>query len=476
MYLVHRKVQTEDLIYYHLVRDREQHSTHELFSYREDNNETAFVVAEAEKIYAHESLLSMIQLLVRKTVMTATTIREYAPWYDSLSLSRKDAKENVLGMEIIRDQSSNTLRVSQSRFLHGKLVQTLLEGHSILSLEGSLSRDCDVEKMISVVIFSCDICSYSFSSTTMGDENPIRTLGDYSKPSHEGYRNTIELPVGNNVVPLRSDTIRLVQNGCSFHRLRSEDPNQHLKDFLKTCYLTYLDGDNRERTRLRLFQFSLRDQASNWLERLPAGSITTWEDLTTRFLAQFFPSGRTAKLRNDILMFQQHHGESYPKHGPPQSAPVERLHDLNARSIRASIKDLALYNLESWNDPRISPKPWQEIELAQEVFLRILQMQNLSALKERSRDDGEVIFNETFIRQYEHGTRSIVSNQIEGGKGPTTKTKSIEYLATTLPYIDVTELTYPYVTHNEQENSTLGKMQMEELVISWEGLKECTSS
>ncbi|GJV71193.1 hypothetical protein Tco_1491188 [Tanacetum coccineum] len=67
----------------------------------------------------------------------------------------------------------------------------------------------------------------------MGDENPIRTLRDYSKPSHEGYRNTIELPEGNNVVPLRSDTIRLVQNGCSFHELWSEDPNQHLKDFLK---------------------------------------------------------------------------------------------------------------------------------------------------------------------------------------------------------------------------------------------------
>nr|GEX08380.1 zinc finger, CCHC-type [Tanacetum cinerariifolium] len=115
----------------------------------------------------------------------------------------------------------------------------------------------------------------------MGDENPICTLGDYFKPSHEGYRNTIELPVGNNVVPLRSDTIRLVQNGCSFHRLWSEDPNQHLKDFLKLVNSLDLDG-----------------------------SITTWEDLTTRFLAQFFPPGRTAKLCNDILMFQQHHGES----------------------------------------------------------------------------------------------------------------------------------------------------------------------
>ncbi|GKE60483.1 zinc finger, CCHC-type containing protein [Tanacetum coccineum] len=82
----------------------------------------------------------------------------------------------------------------------------------------------------------------------MGDANPIHTLGDYSKPSHEGYMNTIELPVGNNMVPLRSDVIRK--------------------------------------------------------------SITTWEDLTTRLLAQFFSPGRTTTLRNDIMMFQQHHEES----------------------------------------------------------------------------------------------------------------------------------------------------------------------
>ncbi|GJX86924.1 zinc finger, CCHC-type containing protein [Tanacetum coccineum] len=108
------------------------------------------------------------------------------------------------------------------------------------------------------------------------DEKPIRTLGDYSKPSHEGYRNTIELPKGTM--------------WCLC------DP---------TPYVDSLDLDvaNRERTRLRLFQFSLRDQASNWLERLLAGSISTWKDLTTRFHAQFFPLGRTAKPHNDILMF-----------------------------------------------------------------------------------------------------------------------------------------------------------------------------
>ncbi|GJW62326.1 zinc finger, CCHC-type containing protein [Tanacetum coccineum] len=51
-----QEVQTQDLIYYHSARDREQHSAWELFSHREDSNEAAFVVAIVDKIYAHESL------------------------------------------------------------------------------------------------------------------------------------------------------------------------------------------------------------------------------------------------------------------------------------------------------------------------------------------------------------------------------------------------------------------------------------
>ncbi|GJT54895.1 hypothetical protein Tco_0989949 [Tanacetum coccineum] len=99
----------------------------------------------------------------------------------------------------------------------------------------------------------------------MGDENPIHTLGDYSKPSHQGYRNTIELPVGNNMVPLRSNTIRLVQNECSFYELRFEDPNQHLKDFLNLVDLLNLHGESRERTRLHLFQFPFAIKLSTGL-------------------------------------------------------------------------------------------------------------------------------------------------------------------------------------------------------------------
>ncbi|GJV37386.1 hypothetical protein Tco_1409863 [Tanacetum coccineum] len=167
----------------------------------------------------------------------------------------------------------------------------------------------------------------------MGDANPIRTLGDYSKPSHEGYRNTIKLPVGNNVVPLRSDTIRLVQNGCSFHGLRSEDLNQHLKDFLKLV-------DSLELNR----------------------SITTWEDRTTRFLAQFFLPRRTAKLCNDILMFQQHHGESLSE---IDRAASGKLCDNNTEKSWEIIKNLALYDHEGWNDSKEFVKPVKAISTPQ---------------------------------------------------------------------------------------------------------------
>ncbi|GJR71937.1 MAK10-like protein [Tanacetum coccineum] len=172
----------------------------------------------------------------------------------------------------------------------------------------------------------------------MGDENPIHALGDYSKPSYEGHRNTIELLEGNNVVSLRSDTIRI---------------HHHMGGSYYSC------------------------------------------------LAQFFLPKRTAKLRHDILMFQQHQGESLseawthfkdllqkvPHHdidlwlqvqifydhvNPATRRTIDqstsgKLRDRNAKESWALLEDLALYDNESWNDPRDFAKPVKAISLPQDV-------------------------------------------------------------------------------------------------------------
>ncbi|GKD64445.1 hypothetical protein Tco_1306553 [Tanacetum coccineum] len=86
------------------------------------------------------------------------------------------------------------------------------------------------------------------------------------------------------------------------------------------------------------------DFASNWIERLPAGSISTWEDLTLD------PSA-DGKLR-----------------------------DRNAKESWALLEDLALYENESWNDPRDYAKPVRAISLPQDFLStpdhRLIELEN----------------------------------------------------------------------------------------------------
>ncbi|GJV99183.1 zinc finger, CCHC-type containing protein [Tanacetum coccineum] len=153
-----QEVQTQDLMDYQLARDREQHLACELFGYREDSNEAAFAVAAVDKIYAHESLtfndtvacevISKWKAGLKEDMDVRSDVYVLSNGCRKSSDDSHDyyweyapAKGNILGLEIIKDQSGNTLRVSQSRIHNEKLVQTLLKGHSTLSLEDSLSGD-----------------------------------------------------------------------------------------------------------------------------------------------------------------------------------------------------------------------------------------------------------------------------------------------------------------------------------------------
>ncbi|WRX31367.1 Reverse transcriptase domain - like 10 [Theobroma cacao] len=107
--------------------------------------------------------------------------------------------------------------------------------------------------------------------------------------------------------------------------------------------------------RLRLFPFSLRDKAKSWLNSLPNGSITIWEELTQKFLTKFFSPAKTAKLRNDITSFTQFDGESLyegwerfkellrrcPHHGLPDWLQVQTFHNGLIWSIKTTIDAVA---------------------------------------------------------------------------------------------------------------------------------------
>ena len=89
----------------------------------------------------------------------------------------------------------------------------------------------------------------------------------------------------------------------------SENPNMHLHNFIAKCDIIKLNKVPTNAIWARLFPFSLRDGASDWLQNEEPNSFTTGEALSKAFLSKHFPLGKTAKLRMNITSLAQRDGE-----------------------------------------------------------------------------------------------------------------------------------------------------------------------
>ncbi|GJW27262.1 hypothetical protein Tco_0041073 [Tanacetum coccineum] len=93
------------------------------------------------------------------------------------------------------------------------------------------------------------------------------------------------------------------------------------------------------------------------------------------FPCSILSTGRTVKLRNDILMLQQHQEESLSEAWTHfkdllQKCEIDRaaggkLRDKNANESWEIIENLALYDHEGWNDSKKFVKPVMAISMPQ---------------------------------------------------------------------------------------------------------------
>lgn len=162
--------------------------------------------------------------------------------------------------------------------------------------------------------------SLSFDMSEHDDDlhQPAPPMGDQFWPMEEllqapteGFGDAIVVPaVLANQFELKIGLLNLVSNN-PFHGFVNDDPHSHIRRFIKLTQTLKLNQVPRDVVKLILFPFSLEGATQKWLEKEPLNSITTWDDLVSKFVNQFYPSSKTTNLRNYITQFQQAYTETF---------------------------------------------------------------------------------------------------------------------------------------------------------------------
>jgi len=137
-----------------------------------------------------------------------------------------------------------------------------------------------------------------------------KTLQEFSAPSLENIPTFPRFAVeeGAPEFELKSSLINLVQ-ATQFSGKAHEDASAHLKNFLEIGSTIRINGVDKDVILLHLFPFSLEGKARKWFYTYQ-DNINNWTNLSDAFLSKFFPIGKTAALRGNIVSFQQQKTET----------------------------------------------------------------------------------------------------------------------------------------------------------------------
>ncbi|WCJ18594.1 hypothetical protein M5689_000931 [Euphorbia peplus] len=161
----------------------------------------------------------------------------------------------------------------------------------------------------------------------------------------------VDPPIAVDDFELKTALIQMIQNSGQFSGEYHEDPNAHLDKFMSYCNTCKVKDVPQEHIYMKLFRFSLRGEASEWLHYLAPDSLTDWETTMSAFLSKYFPPQKTAQFKSDITFFKQFESESLgaawerfqrmirkcPHHGFPDHMIAEGFYNGISSDSRAMI-------------------------------------------------------------------------------------------------------------------------------------------
>jgi hypothetical protein len=138
--------------------------------------------------------------------------------------------------------------------------------------------------------------------------NMGRTLNELYRPTPAADQTSILVPAGGAPIDLNKGGLLNLAMRDQFYGKTNEDPNAHIERFNLLC--SAVQNVPRERLKLVLFPFTLKDKAAYWLRNEPVHHFTTCAQLTREFVEEFFPPSKTQRLIDELMRFRQLSAES----------------------------------------------------------------------------------------------------------------------------------------------------------------------
>jgi hypothetical protein len=130
-------------------------------------------------------------------------------------------------------------------------------------------------------------------------------LCDFTSTNNNNFIYTPIAPpaLEANFYEIKPTLLNLVMKE-QFSTISTDDVAAHLNNFVELCEMEKYKDVDGEIIKLKLFPFSLRGRAKDWLISLPRNSIDSWVKCKDAFIGKYYLPAKIIALRSDIIKFR----------------------------------------------------------------------------------------------------------------------------------------------------------------------------
>jgi hypothetical protein len=158
-------------------------------------------------------------------------------------------------------------------------------------------------------LYSSYFCLSAFSLARMSTPKNTKLCDFTSTNNNDFFYTPIALPAPEaNFYEIKPALLNLVMKE-QFSGASTDDAVAHLMNFVELCETQKYKDVDGDIIKLKLFPFSLRGRAKDWLLSLPRKSIDSWVKCKDAFIGKYYPPAKIISLRSDIMRFKKFDNE-----------------------------------------------------------------------------------------------------------------------------------------------------------------------